>query len=141
MSKYQELYNAVLWQNDIMQDQYTVMRDSYSSDQRRVDFIISDIAFITHVNFYLWILYYLVASLMIYFIFLGKNKSALSMQFKVFLLCSVALYPMIITTVELWLYYIVAKIGTLLFGIPFRSELWDKLPKFSLLAIYPPGVV
>lgn len=138
-SNKEELYNAVLWQNDIMQNQYTVMRDSYSSDERRVEFILSNIAFTTSINYYLWILYYLVVLFVIYFIFLGKNQSAISMQFKVFLLCLFILYPMIITTVELWIYYIVARLGSLFFGIPFRREVWDNLPKFSFLAIYPPG--
>lgn len=128
MSTDQELYNAVLWQNDIMQNQYTTMRDLYSSDQRRVDFILSTLASVTHVNYYLWILYYLVILFVVYFIFFGKNQSTLSIQFKLFLLVIFALYPMMITTVELWIYYIFGRLGTLLFGIPFRREYWDNLP-------------
>lgn len=131
MSTSQELYNAVLWQNDIMQNQYTLMRDLYSSDERRVQFIISDIAFLTQINYYLWILYYLVVLFIIYFIFFGKNQNLLSIQFKVFLLCLFVLYPMFITTIELWVYYIIARVGTLLFGIPFNREIWNQYPKFA----------
>jgi hypothetical protein len=141
MSTPQELYNAVIWQNDIMRNRYTQMRDSYSTDQRRVGFVVSKIGTFTYVNFILWILYYLLVFLfVIYYMFKGSFTMAYSTRFKVFLLCLFLLFPMIILTLELWVAYIVTRLGTLIFGIPFPREWWTKVPHFSFLYFLPPGV-
>jgi len=134
---YQELYNSVKWQNDIMENQNAKMRDAYSTDQRKVDFLISNIAFYTKINFILWIFFYLVVLVAIYFAFYGEKRDILSNRFKIFLIILFLLYPMVITPVELSIYYLVDRIYTLIFGMPFTGY-FKNVPEFSLLSALPP---
>jgi hypothetical protein len=141
MSSYKELYDSVKWQNDIMQNQYTVMRDTYSTDTRKVQFMSSDIEFYTRVNYILWIVYYIVFLFVIYVIFFGKMAAeGYSTQFQFMVLLLFAIFPMIITSVELIVYFLVARIYTLIFSIPYSKVPGkDNTPVFSLLDILPPG--
>ena len=136
---YQQQYNSVLWQNEMIQNQTAKMRDIYSTDQQKVKYISVDINGYIYWNFVFWCIYYVLCLAVLYFLFYGKDHG-FTMYFKIFLLVLFVIYPMIITTIEVWVAGIVRYIGSFVFGRPYPKQTQYETPAFSFLDAMPPGL-
>ena len=107
----QELYNAVQWQNDILNTSYTKMHDSFSVDNKKVKYLLDNMNWYVYINYYLWFLYYLLCLGVLYCIFFGKEQGY-SFIFKLTILILFLAYPLMITPIEdsimEWAYYLYA---------------------------------
>ena len=135
----QELYNSVKWQNDLIQTQQSSYAKQYSSDQQRVKYLVNDIGYYTYINFILWVIYYILCLAVIYFTFYGKQHGY-SLSTKVMIILAFLLYPMLIMTLELWLYGILMYLYSFLVGTAYQKDTAHETPKFDLLNAMPPGM-
>ena len=133
----QELYNSVKWQNDMIENQQAKMRDMYSTDQQKVRYLISDISWYTYVNFFLWIIFYILCLAVIYYTFYGKERG-LSMYVKIVIILAFLIFPMVCTSVELLLYRLGSYINALVMGVAY-PKMRVETPPFSILNALPPG--
>ena len=135
----QELYNSVKWQNDIIQTQQSTYAKQYSSDQQKVKYLIHDINYYTYINFIMWVIYYVLSLAVIYFTFYGKQRGY-SMSTKIMIILVFLLYPMLIITVELWLYRLFSYLYSMLMGSAYKKDTTHETPSFNLLNAMPPGM-
>lgn len=135
----QELYNSVKWQNDLIQTQQSTYAKQYSSDQQKVKYLLGDIGYYTYINFILWIIYYILSLAVIYFTFYGKQRGY-SVTTKIMIILAFLLYPMLIMTVELWLYRLFSYLYSFLVGTAYQKDTVYETPKFDLLNAMPPGM-
>lgn len=136
-TNYTELYNAVNNQNEIINVEITRLDNLYSTNNRGVNFILPKYQWYVHVNFYLWLVYYILVGYCVYYIFYGKDhgyarstKTIFSILFLVF--------PMVVLSIELLLYRFGSYLYSLFSGNPYSLPKNNK-PPFSILDIMPPG--
>lgn len=136
-TNYTELYNAVNNQNEIINVEITRLDNLYSTNNRGVNFILPKYQWYVHVNFYLWLVYYILVGYCVYYIFYGKDhgyarstKTIFSILFLVF--------PMVVLSIELLLYRFGSYLYSLFSGNPYALPKNNK-PPFSILDIMPPG--
>ena len=135
----QELYNSVKWQNDLIQTQQSTYAKQYSSDQQKVKYLIADISYYTYINFILWVIYYILCLAVIYFTFYGKQRGY-STTTKIMIILAFLLYPMLIITLELWLYRLLAFLYSILVGTAYKKDTVHETPTFDILNAMPPGM-
>ena len=105
----QNLYNAVQWQNDVLQTSYSKMRDLFSVDNQKVKYLLDNMNWYVYLNYYLWYIYYILSLAILYYIFYGKDRG-FSVYVKILIYIAVLLFPLIIASIERgiagWIYYI-----------------------------------
>ena len=135
---YQELYNSVKWQNDMMENQQAKMRDLYSTDQQRVKYLLIDQSWYVYINFILWCIYYVLCIGVIFVIFFGKNKT-FSISYKIFITLIFLIFPIFYLSVELTIYHFFAYIYSLVMGTAYQNKGQNEMPSFSTINLLPPG--
>lgn len=109
MSSDQDLYNAVQWQNEILQTSYAKIRDVYSTDNQKTKYLLNNMNWYVYVNFFLWYIYYILSLAVLYCIFYSKDRGySIFVKFLIFV--AFLVYPLIISSIEYgildWIYYI-----------------------------------
>ena len=109
MSSDHDLYNAVQWQNDMLQTSYSKLRDIFSTDNQKVKYLLDNMNWYVYVNYYLWYIYYIVSLAVLYCVFDGKDRG-FSVYTKVLIFIAFLVYPLVIASIEYgildWLYYL-----------------------------------
>jgi hypothetical protein len=109
MSSDHDLYNAVQWQNDMLQTSYSKLRDIFSTDNQKVKYLLDNMNWYVYVNYYLWYIYYIVSLAVLYCVFYGKDRG-FSVYTKVLIFIAFLVYPLVIASIEYgildWLYYL-----------------------------------
>jgi hypothetical protein len=109
MSSDHDLYNAVQWQNDMLQTSYSKLRDIFSTDNQKVKYLLDNMNWYVYVNYYLWYIYYFVSLAVLYCVFYGKDRG-FSVYTKVLIFIAFLVYPLVIASIEYgildWLYYL-----------------------------------
>jgi hypothetical protein len=131
---YRDLYNSVQWQNDMIKTESSKMRDAYSTDNQRVLYLGNDIQWWTSLSLVFWIIYYILFFAVGYFTFNGTYAT----RTKVLIIASFLLYPMVILTLEKWIYDVLNFIYVLIIGKAYPKSK-EPAPPFSLLDAMPPG--
>ena len=132
-----ELYNSVKWQNDMIDNLHAKTRDLYSTDQQRIKYLLADISWYTYVNFFLWIIFYILCLAVIYYTFYGKQRG-FSIFIKIVIIIAFLIFPMVCTSVELLVYHIGSYLNSIVMGKPY-PKMQNEAPPFSLLNALPPG--
>jgi len=136
-TNYTELHNAVKNQNEIIDVEVTRLDNLYSTNNREATFTTPKYQRCVYINFFLWIIYYVLAMFCLYYIFNGKDQGyTRSTQIMFCILFLV--FPMIVLSIELLLYKCIMYLYSLFTGSPYQLEQNNK-PPFSLLDIMPPG--
>jgi hypothetical protein len=99
MSSDQDLYNAVKWQNEILQTSYSKMRDVFSVDHEKVKYLLDNMSWYVYTNYYLWYIYYIVSLAVLYCVFYGKERG-FSIYTKTLIFIAFLVYPLIIASIE-----------------------------------------
>jgi len=128
MSDYQQLFNAVKFQNSTLENEQIAMNQNSATDTQRVKYQADDIAYYKFINYYLRWVYYIVALGVIYVVFFGKNKGFSVGNFFIVLL--VFLFPYIIAPIESFVYFILSYIYALIFRNVYLKSKYD-MPSFS----------
>ena len=109
MSSDHDLYNAIQWQNDMLQTSYSKLRDIFSTDNQKVKYLLDNMNWYVYVNYYLWYIYYIVSLAVLYCVFYGKDRG-FSVYTKVLIFIAFLVYPLVIASIEYgildWLYYL-----------------------------------
>ena len=134
---FRDLYNSVKWQNDMVRTERAKMRDQYSTDNQRVMYLNSDIQWWSSLDSFLWWIYHLLFLAVGYYIFYGKDRGY-STRTKILILCSFLIYPIVILTLEKWVYELFSFMYALIMGKPY-SKITEPTPPFSILDAMPPG--
>jgi hypothetical protein len=137
LTDFRNLYNSVRWQNDMVRTENAKMRDQYSTDNQRVVYLNEDVQWWTSLNFFLWSIYYLAFLAVTYFTFYGKDRG-FSSRTKILILFAFLLYPMVILTLEKWVYDLFHFMYALIVGKAY-SKTTEPTPPFSILDAMPPG--
>jgi hypothetical protein len=98
-----QLYNAIQWQNDILQSSYNKMYDLYSVDNEKVKYLLDNMNWYVYVNYYFWYLYYIVCLAVLYCVFYGKDRG-FSIYVKLLIFIAFLVYPLIIASIETGIY-------------------------------------
>jgi hypothetical protein len=128
MSDYQQLYNAVKFQNSTLENEQTSMNQHFATDSQRVKYQTDDIAYYKFINYYLRWIYYIFALGVVYVVLVGKNKGINIGNFFIVLL--VFLFPYIIAPIESFVYFMLRYLYALIFRNVYLKSEYD-LPSFS----------
>jgi hypothetical protein len=129
MSDYQQLYNAVKFQNSSLENEQTSMNQHFATDSQRVKYQTDDISYYKFINYYLRWIYYIIALGVVYVVLVGKNKGFTFRNFFIVLL--VFLFPYIIATIESFVYFILSYLYALIFRNVYLKSKYD-MPSLSL---------
>ena len=129
-----ELYESVKAQNEMIDVESAKMRDKYSTDLKRVQQMQNNIMGWNVFNFYLWVIYYVVVFIIIY-LFVKDQLDVFPNQ-KLYFSVALLLYPFLITTIELLLYYLFDFLISVIKGVPYPKyskkeasvSIFDSLP-------------
>lgn len=135
-SDYKSLYNAVLNQNEILEQEITRLNNLYSTNNREAKFTVPKYQWYVRVNFVLWILYYILVVVCLYYLFFRESERTTTN--KILITLAFLVFPMVIFTLEFFVYRIVKYLVVLFSGIPVKRE-DNNVPPFSILDIFPPG--
>lgn len=128
MSDYQQLYNAVKFQNSALENEKTSMNQHFATDSQRVKYQADDIAYYKFINYYLRWIYYIFALGVVYVVLVGKNKGINIGNFFIVLL--VFLFPYIIAPIESFVYFVLRYLYALIFRNVYLKSKYD-MPSFS----------
>ena len=123
------LYKSVKWQNEMIDVETAKMRDSYSTDNQRSKHMINNIMGWNYLNFYLWIVYYIIVAVVIYLFVKGNIE--IEKKYKYYISFGLLLYPFLITTIELIIYNFIDFLKSVMIGIPYPKHS-DQQPSFSV---------
>tara|TARA_Y100000816_G_scaffold116068_2_gene81299 strand:- start:299 stop:721 length:423 start_codon:yes stop_codon:yes gene_type:complete len=135
-SDYKSLYNAVLNQNEILEQEITRLNNLYSTNNREAKFTVPKYQWYVRVNFVLWVLYYILVVVCLYYLFFRESERTTTN--KILITLAFLVFPMVIFTLEFFVYRIVKYLVVLFSGIPVKRE-DNNVPPFSVLDIFPPG--
>lgn len=135
-SDYKSLYNAVLNQNEILEQEITRLNNLYSTNNREAKFTVPKYQWYVRVNFVLWIFYYILVIVCLYYLFFRESERTTTN--KILITLAFLVFPMVIFTLEFFVYRIVKYLVVLFSGIPVKRE-DNNVPPFSVLDIFPPG--
>jgi len=107
------------------------IRDSDSTDQQKVKYLLSDLSYYVYINHILWIIYYLLVLFAIYCLFYGKQRGFTTFV-KIMILLLFFVYPLIITSLEIVIYDALYYVYALFFGMAYVKT--NNVPTFSLFA-------
>jgi len=136
-TNYTEMYESVKNQNEIISVETTRLDNLYSTSMRRVQYATPKYQWLVYINFFLWLLYYILTGFCIYLVFYGKDRQ-LSRSMKIMICTAFLVFPMVILTLEIGIYKLIMYLYALISSNPYQLETNDK-PPFSLLDIMPPG--
>lgn len=123
MSDYQQLYNAVKFQNSTLENEQTSMNQHFATDSQRVKYQTDDIAYYKFINYYLRWIYYIFALGVVYVVLAGKNKDFTFRNFFIVLLTF--LFPYIIAPIESFVYFILGYLYALVFRNVYLKSKYD----------------
>lgn len=135
-SDYKSLYNAVLNQNEILEQEITRLNNLYSTNNREAKFTVPKYQWYVRVNFVLWVLYYILVVVCLYYLFFRESERTTTN--KILITLAFLVFPMVIFTLEFFVYRIVKYLVVLFSGIPVKRQ-DNNVPPFSILDIFPPG--
>ena len=135
-SDYKSLYNAVLNQNEILEQEITRLNNLYSTNNREAKFTVPKYQWYVRVNFVLWVLYYILVVVCLYYLFFRESERTTTN--KILITLAFLVFPMVIFTLEFFVYRIVKYLVVLFSGIPVKRQ-DNNVPPFSVLDIFPPG--
>jgi hypothetical protein len=121
ITDYRDLYNSVQWQNDLI-------------DNQRVMYLGNDIQWWSSLSLVLWIIYYTLVLAVGYYTFKGTYTT----RAKVLITSAFLVYPMVILTLEKWIYDVLYFIYVLIIGKAYPKSK-EPTPPFSILDAMPPG--
>lgn len=133
---YKDLYNAVLNQNEILEVETTRLNNLYSTNNREAQFTLPKYQFYVRINFFLWLIYYIVVIVCLYYLFFKENDRSPTNRIVITLMFIV--FPMVIFTLEYFAYRLINHVATLFSGTPLKQP-QNNVPPFSILDILPPG--
>lgn len=133
---YKSLYKAVLNQNEILEQEITRLNNLYSTNNREAKFTVPKYQSYVRVNFVLWVLYYILVVVCLYYLFFRESERTTTN--KILITLAFLVFPMVIFTLEFFIYRIVKYLVVLFSGIPVKRE-DNNVPPFSILDILPPG--
>lgn len=136
ITSYRDLFNAVNEQNELLEFETTKLNDVYSTNNREASFTYPKYQWYVRINFFLWIIYYILALVSIYYLYF-KNTTLTSPS-KHIICIAFLVYPMFIFTIENLLYKLVTYLFSLFSGMPYKSESNNK-PPLSIINLFPPG--
>ena len=136
-SDFRELYDSVNNQNIILDEEILRVNNLYSTNNRKASLTFSKYQWYVFSNFFLWIIYYIVAFICIYYLYFGEKK-IFTLYVKHCLCILFLIYPMIALMIEILIYELGSYMSSLLFGHPYSQGKNNK-PPFSVLDIMPPG--
>ena len=131
-----ELYDTVKTQNMQIEVESAKLRDVYSTDNKRIQHMHNNIQGWNMLNFYLWIIYYILVAAILY-LFVQDNIE-LSKRTKIYLSIALVLYPFLITTLELFLYNTYDFVRSLVLGLPYKKHS-EKQPSLTIFDALPPS--
>ena len=136
LPNYKDLYNAVLNQNEILEVETTRLNNIYSTNNREAQFTLPKYQFYVRINFFLWLIYYIVVIMCLYYLFFRENDRSPTNRIVITLMFIV--FPMVIFTLEYFSYRLINHVATLFSGTPLKQS-QNNVPPFSILDILPPG--
>jgi hypothetical protein len=128
MSDFKQLYNAVKFQNSILENEKTNMHQSFSTDTQRIKYQADDIAYYKYINYYLRWIYYIFALGIIYISIVGKDSGLTIANF--FIIIAVFIFPYAIAPIEAFVYFILSYVYALIFRNVYMRSSYD-MPTFS----------
>lgn len=131
-----ELYHTVKTQNMQMEVESAKLRDIYSTDNKRIQHMHNNIQGWNVLNFYLWIIYYILVAAILYL--LVQDNIELSKRAKMYLSIGLVLYPFLITTLELFLYNTYDFVRSLILGLPYQKHT-ETQPTLTIFDALPPA--
>jgi SNF family Na+-dependent transporter len=132
-----DLYNAVTNQNELVNVEITRLDNLYSTNSREASFLLPKYQEYVSFNFYLWIIYYVLAMFCAYYMFYGTDHG-IKRSTKILLCLLFAIFPMTVLSIELLLYKFMSYMYSVFSGNPYQLSTNNK-PPFSILDIMPPG--
>jgi hypothetical protein len=131
-----ELYHTVKTQNMQMEVESAKLRDIYSTDNKRIQHMHNNIQGWNVLNFYLWIIYYILVAAILYL--LVQDNIEQSKRAKMYLSIGLVLYPFLITTLELFLYNTYDFVRSLILGLPYKKHS-NAQPTLTIFDALPPA--
>ena len=132
-----ELYNAVSNQNELINVEITRLDNIYSTNSREAAFILPKYQEYVSFNFYLWVIYYVLALFCMYYIFYGIDRE-FKRSTKILFCILFAIFTMTVLSIELLLYKFLSYMYSVFSGNPYQLSA-NNTPPFSILDIMPPG--
>ena len=99
---YEELYKAVILQNNLLEVANVEMNSNISTNQRKSEFVSNKKTFVYDIYIKLYTVYYIL--ILFFIVFLIFYKKLWSTYYKIFLIIAGLIYPLIILTAESWIY-------------------------------------
>ena len=127
---YTQLYNAVKLQNDILNDQKINQRDTYSTDNQKINYQNANINFYYALNQILWWVYYLVILGVFYCIVFGKTNQT-SISSRTLLVIWIIIFPYVILPIETFLYWLLSYFYAVMTSTVYNKPKYD-MPSFGL---------
>jgi hypothetical protein len=116
-----QLYHSVKWQNDILENQLTKLRDAYSVDNKKTAFVSSDIEYYIYINGILKMIYYALCIPVVYYTVFGKNTDMV-IWLKFIIIFSVLSFPYIIGPLEYLVLSVVLYFYALIVGSVYKTN-------------------
>lgn len=126
-----QLYNSVKWQNDILENQLSKLRDAYSVDNKKTTFLLSDVEYYVSINRIMNIVFYALCIPLIYFILFGKNAD-MAIWLKAIIIFTVLIYPYIIGPLEYLILSVLLYFYALIVGSVYKTPTYVH-PPFSFV--------
>jgi len=112
--------SAVSIQNTILDNQINKLNEIYSTDEKRAYYIDQKIQTLNKVNYFFFILYYILVILVSIFLIL-TNKT-LSYKIKIGIILLLGIYPIVIGFIERQIFGYLRFLYFLIKGEPYRYE-------------------
>ena len=112
--------NAILIQNTILEKQINKLNETYSTDEKQAYYINQKVQNLNKVNYFLFILYYILVILLSIFLLL-TNKT-LSYKVKISIILLLGIYPIVANFIQKQIYGYLRFLYYLIKGEPYRYE-------------------
>lgn len=132
MEDISKVHNSVKWQNNILTNQLTKLRNAYSVDKKKSEFILKDFEYYLSINSYLNLIFYLFCLPVIYFTILGKYQER-HVGVKVLIILLFLLFPFYIGPLEYLVLSILLYIYALMIGTVYKTPAYVH-PPFSFVS-------
>jgi len=112
--------SAILIQNTILEKQINKLNEIYSTDEKQAYYIDQKMKYLNKVNYFLFILYYILVILLSIFLLL-TNKT-LSYKVKISIILLLGIYPLVANFIQKKIYEYLRFLYYLIKGEPYRYE-------------------
>ena len=112
--------SAILIQNTILEKQINKLNEIYSTDEKQAYYISQKVLYLNKVNYFLFILYYILVILLSIFLLL-TNKT-LSYKVKISIILLLGIYPLVANFIQKKIYEYLRFLYYLIKGEPYRYE-------------------